>query len=117
MPMGASIGYDFKLSDKNRLNITGDRPLKIGIDYMHNSKSYALTDPGITPSNQNEKDDWDAYIVYGSTKKKHDWLLGYWYANIEQLAINSSFTQDDWVRWGSAAQTRATDLNFRSDPG
>lgn len=185
-PMGASVGYDFKLSDKNKLSITGglhslpagmrgfcgdmvhgqavfqntgdsvgftvaagvydiskgsandsdcdlllrdngrrdwtlwvgnlqvrfkagNRPLKIGIDYMHNSKSYALTEPGITLANQNEKDGWDAYIVYGSSKKKHDWLLGYWYANIEQLAVNSSFNQDDWVRWGSATQTRATD--------
>lgn len=45
-----------------------------------------------------------------STKNKGDWLLGYWYADIEQFAVNSSFAQDDWVRWGSATQTRASDM-------
>ena len=69
-----------------------------------------MTDPGITASNEDETDGWDVYVKYGSTKNKGDWLLGYWYADIEQLAVNSSFAQDDWVRWGSATQTRASDF-------
>ncbi len=88
----------------------GGRPLAIGADFMHNTEDYALTDPGITATNQDETDGWDVYVKYGGTKNKGDWLLGYWYADIEQFAVNSSFAQDDWVRWGSATQTRASDM-------
>ncbi len=87
-----------------------NRPLAVGVDYMHNTEDYELTDPGITTTNQDQTDGWDVYIKYGSTKNKGDWLFGYWYADIEQFAVNSSFAQDDWVRWGSATQTRASDL-------
>ena len=37
-------------------------------------------------------------------------MLGYYYSYIEALAINSSYTEDDWVRWGNATQTRATNM-------
>lgn len=87
-----------------------DRPLTIGFDFMSNGEDYALTDPGITAANQNETDGWDAYVTYGSTSNKGDWLFGYWYANIEQFAIHNSFSQDDWMRWGSATQTRSSDF-------
>ncbi|MBT4520480.1 MAG: porin [Halieaceae bacterium] len=89
----------------------GNRPLKIGVDFMSNSESYKLGEPGISSSNKDETDGWDAYVSWGSTGKQGDWLVGYWYANIEQFAVNNSFAQDDWVRWGSATQTRAS--NFK----
>ena len=37
-------------------------------------------------------------------------LLGYYYAHMEALAVSSSYAQDDWVRWGTANQTRATNM-------
>lgn len=40
-----------------------------------------------------------------------DWLVGYYYADIETLAVNSSFAQDDWMRWGSATDTRGSDFH------
>jgi len=86
------------------------RTMAVGADYMHNTEDYALTDPGITATNIDETDGWDVYAKYGDTKKKGNWLVGYWYARIEQFAVNSSFAQDDWVRWGSATQTRASDM-------
>ena len=43
-------------------------------------------------------------------KNKGDWLAAYYYARIEQFAVNNSFAQDDWVRWGSATQTRASNM-------
>ena len=89
----------------------GDKPLSVGVDVMRNSEDYALTDPGITAENQNETDGWDAYVTYGGTRNKGDWLFGYWYANIEQFAVHNSFSQDDWMRWGSATQTRSS--NFK----
>ncbi len=87
-----------------------DRAFSIGVDLMRNGEDYALTDPGITPENQNDTDGWDAYVTYGGTSNKGDWLFGYWYANIEQFAVNNSFSQDDWMRWGNATQTRSSDF-------
>lgn len=76
----------------------GGRPLAVGVDYTHNTVDYvAGVTHGVNATNQNETDGWDAYVTYGSTKSKGDWLLGYWYAHIEQFAVNSSFAQDDWV--------------------
>ena len=46
----------------------------------------------------------------GSKSAAGDWLLGYYYSYQEALAVNSSYTQDDWVRWGKANQVRATNL-------
>jgi hypothetical protein len=43
-------------------------------------------------------------------KEPGDWQFGYFYSNVEALASNSSYVQDDWVRWGDANQVRATNL-------
>ncbi|MEO0445100.1 MAG: hypothetical protein AAF191_03375 [Verrucomicrobiota bacterium] len=39
-----------------------------------------------------------------------DFLIGYYYAYIETLAVNASYAQDDWIRWGSNGQTDSSDL-------
>lgn len=85
--------------------------LSVGGDFMHNSENYSAGEPGITPLNEDETDGWDVYVTYGSPGKRGDWLLGWWYARIEQFAVNNSYSQDDWMRWGSATQTRAS--NFK----
>lgn len=88
----------------------GNKPLKLGADVMTNTENYSSTDPdSFTAANFDQTDGFDIFALWGSTKPK-DWLLGYYYAHIEALAVNSSFAQDDWVRWGSATQTRATDI-------
>lgn len=97
---------DYRLwivSGQFRLNVA-DKPLKIGADIMSNSKDYDATE-----ANRDETDGFDVFVHWGSTKPQQ-WLLGYYYANIEALAVNSSFAQDDWVRWGSATQTRGSDM-------
>lgn len=38
------------------------------------------------------------------------WLIAYYYAHIETFAVNSSCAQDDWVRWGSAVESRGSNL-------
>ena len=38
------------------------------------------------------------------------WEVGHTFARIEKLAVNASFAQDDWVRWGSATQTDGSNL-------
>ena len=51
------------------------------------------------------------FVHLGKQKQQGDWLLGYYYADIETLAVNSSFAQDDWMRWGSATDTRGSDFH------
>ncbi len=89
------------------------KPLAVGGDYMHNTEDYDADDlvgasPGV------DDDDTDGYVLYaklGSLKNKGEWLAGYHYARIEQFAVNNSFSQDDWLRWGDATQTRSS--NFK----
>lgn len=46
----------------------------------------------------------------GQLKDRHDWLVGYYYAYIETFSVNASYAQDDWVRFGSGAQTDSSDF-------
>ncbi len=74
------------------------RPLTIGVDLYHNTENYDQTD-GHAVS-----------LGYGDIGEKGHWLLGWTYVSIEALAVHSSYSQDNWVRWGSSRETRATDL-------
>ncbi len=84
----------------------GDQPLKFGVDVMKNTEDYALTETA-----RDEDTGFVAQVSYGQTKQPGDWLVAYYYARIEELAVNNSFSQDDWMRWGSATQTRSS--NFK----
>ena len=88
-----------------------DKPLKLGFDLYENIEDYSSTDANaVTAANTNETTGFVASAIVGDTKKGH-WLAGYYYADIEELAVDSSFAQDDWMRWGSATQTRGS--NFK----
>ncbi len=90
---------------------TLDRPLKLALTAGHNFEDY--DDEPVDSFSEFHKDDDDFYVLFatwGSAEKQGDWLLGYYYAYIEALALNSSYTEDDWVRWGNANQTRATNM-------
>lgn len=89
----------------------GDRPLMLGADVMHNTKDYDATDPApVTAANSDQTDGYILHATYGGLDKKNDWLVGYYYARIETLAVTNSYSQDDWVRWGDATQTRASNM-------
>ncbi len=83
----------------------GALPLTVGLDWMHNDKDYATT-----IANRDERDGYVISLKLGKLKNKGDWLLGYYYAHIEKYAVNSAYAQDDWVRWGSAGETRGSDM-------
>lgn len=51
-----------------------------------------------------------ATFSYGSSKEAGQSSWRYTFAHVEALALSSSYAQDDWVRWGTATQTRATDI-------
>lgn len=83
------------------------RPLVLGLDYLHNSEDYARDDP-FAFANRDQSDGFVASVQWGPTAKG-SWQFGYWFARIETLALNASYAQDDWIRWGSAVQTDSSD--------
>lgn len=89
--------------------VGGGKPLVFGLDYMDNGESYTAAD-AFAFANRDETDGYVASIKWGGTGSRGDWLLGYWYAEIGALAVNASYAQDDWIRWGSATETDASDL-------
>lgn len=85
-------------------------PVLLGLDVMHNAEPYGDAPPGSFTAFH--KDDDTGYVLemlYGG-KEPGDWQFGYFYSHIEALAAHSSYTQDDWVRWGNANQVRATNI-------
>lgn len=89
----------------------GPVPVKVGFDVMHNSEDYSSTDPNaFTAANHDETDGYVANITFGKLKERGDWLAAYYYAYIETFAVNASYAQDDWMRWGSATQTDGSDF-------
>ena len=49
-------------------------------------------------------------VQVGQLKKRHDWLVGYYYSHIETFAVNASYAQDDWIRFGSGVQTDSSNF-------
>ncbi len=85
-------------------------PLKVGVDLLHNAEDYSADDPDpITAANHDQTDGFVIVASYGGLDAPRRWLVGYSYADVELFAVNSSYSQDDWVRWGSATQTRSSD--------
>lgn len=85
--------------------------LTIGLDLMVNSESYDRADPDpFTAANHDQTDGFVVSVRWGRLVAAGDWLVGYWYARIETFAVNASHAQDDWIRWGSATQTDASDM-------
>jgi hypothetical protein len=88
-----------------------ERPLVVGADSMHNTEDYDPNDPDpVTAANHDQTDGHVLLATYGGVGERNAWLVGYYYAHIETLAVHNSYAQDDWVRWGNATQTRGSDL-------
>ena len=88
-------------------------PVNLGFDIMYNSEDYSTTDLIGTPTGTTD-DDTEGFVFQirlGKQNKQGDWLIGHSYADIETLAVHASYAQDDWMRWGSATQTRASDFH------
>ena len=98
-----------------------DRPFKLNLDLIHNSEDYSASDPdAFTAFHRNETDGYVISARLGDTNDRGHWLFGYYYSHIDTLAVNNSLAQDDWVRWGSATQTRASNFEgseFRAAVG
>ncbi|MEO6003986.1 MAG: putative porin [Opitutus sp.] len=89
----------------------GAVPLALGIDVIENFENYSAADATPLPSvNADETTGYVLSAQFGQLKNAKVWLLGYYYAHIETFAVNASFSQDDWARFGSGPQSDVTDI-------
>ncbi len=101
---------EFSLQVQYRYRLMA-RPLKLGFEYVYNGKNYDNAPQGsFSEFHKNHVDGYVLEAQWGSTEASGDWQLSYYYAHVDALALHSSYTQDDWVRWGNAVQARATNL-------
>lgn len=98
---------DFLFSYTNaQYTIRGDSdmPVKFGADIMFNLQH------GPSADHPDDRFGFDLYVSAGRYREPGDWTLGYTFARIERWAVPRFMAQDDWVRWGSATQTRSSDF-------
>lgn len=87
-------------------------PVKLGVDFAFNTEDYNDAPSGsFTELHLDEVDAYSFSAVIGDAKEPGDLQAGYTYAYIGMFAVNNSFAQDDWVRWGTAEQIRNS--NFK----
>lgn len=86
------------------------RRLTLGLDVFKNFEGYSAAE--LLPYSAEHEDQDFGYVAsaqLGQLKESGDWQFGYYYARIETFAVNASFAQDDWVRFGTATQTAGSD--------
>jgi hypothetical protein len=82
-----------------------DRPWSVGADFMRNTEDYPTT-----LFNRDEDTGYVFQASLGQLKQQKDWLVAYYWAHIEKFAVVARFAQDDWLRWGSATDTRSSNF-------
>jgi hypothetical protein len=84
----------------------------LGVDFALNTEGYDDAAAGsYTELHRGEDISYVFSATWGEATQAGDWQVGYSYAYVETFAINNSFAQDDWVRWGTAEQIRNS--NFK----
>lgn len=91
--------------------VNGGLPITLGFDYLHNFENYDAA--AVAPFAARHGDETTGYVLsvlYGQTRNPRDWQIGWYYASIGTLAVNASYAQDDWARFGSGPQSDLTDI-------
>ena len=99
------IDYTVNALDLQYKRHVRDTQVTLGATYLHNFDHGPNADP--------TRNDTDGFVIYGSVgrlEEKGDWLVAYYYADIEKYAVARYFAEDDWSRFGSATQTRSSDF-------
>jgi hypothetical protein len=106
-PSPALRGVDYKILVLNlKLSVPVlPHRLSLGFDLIRNLESYPDS-----LHNGDQTTGWVAQVLYGSLEKKGELLIGYSYSHIEDYAVVAFLAQDDWLRWGSESQTRASNF-------
>lgn len=91
--------------------VAKDLPLTLGADLFNNFRNYSAADAApLAATNADETTGFVLSAQLGQLKQPHDWQLGYYYAHIGTFAVNASYSQDDWARFGSGPQSDVTDI-------
>ena len=91
--------------------LSGGLPLTFGADLFNNFENYSAADAApFAPSHADKTTGYVLSAQLGQLKKPHDWQVGYYYAHIETFAVNASFSEDDWARFGNGPQADLTDI-------
>ncbi len=89
----------------------GNQPLTLGADVAFNAEDYSASDPDpFTAANHDQTDGFVLSTKLGKVAGPGDWQVAYTYAEIETFAVNASYSQDDWMRWGSLTEIRSSDF-------
>jgi len=107
----------------------GQEVFQLGADYYLNTENYDNESPGSFGDFHKDEDigytifaTWggDRAIAAAGKDSNEDrnagemqgyWRVGVYYTHVEMFAFNSSYMQDDWVRWGNMTQARSS--NFK----
>lgn len=89
--------------------------VRLGVDGIRNFSDYSSTDADrVTARYHDDTDAFVASLAVGKGKpdsrQRWDWEVDYAYGHVEKLAVNASYAQDDWVRWGTQGQTASSDF-------
>lgn len=100
--------------------------LRLGATYSLNMENYDDASPGSFDAAHADED--TGYTVFatwrgdrtraaavegtedGGDGRRGYWEVGAYYTHMETFAFNSSYMQDDWLRWGSMTQTRGSNF-------
>jgi hypothetical protein len=86
-------------------------PLAFGVELIENFQDYSAADAApLLPLNAGETTGYVFSAQFGQLKQANDWTVGYYYAYLETFAVNASYSEDDWARFGSATQSDLTDI-------
>jgi hypothetical protein len=86
-------------------------PITLGADVFNNFRDYGAAD--VAPFPAEDRDETFGYVFsasVGQLKQRHDWLVAYYYAHVETFAVNASYAQDDWIRFGNGPQTDSSNF-------
>lgn len=88
-----------------------NRPLTFGAELLQNFEDYSAADAApYPPAHADQTDGFVFSTVLGQLKGSGDWLVGYYFAYLETFAVNSSYSTDDWARFGSGPQAAVSDF-------
>jgi hypothetical protein len=86
-------------------------PLRLGLDFMHNSYHYSPNDRDpFTARHFDQKDGFAVTSTVGQLSKAGDISAAYLWGRIEALSLHASYAQDDMHRWGGDGQTDSSDF-------
>lgn len=86
------------------------RPVAFGVDVMENFEDYSAADVAPFPAKAaNDTTGFVLSVQLGQLKQAKDWQFAYLYAHVETLAVNASYSQDDWARFGNGPQSDVSD--------